>query len=270
MREHEGYIEAGSELGASLRIALGFSHIKAIHKVGSSSDLDKLEDRIMWPIKTDMTWQTADATLKVSSTSAADITPRVTVTYMKLGECIERTASVVLTGKTVATLLDSVTGAAATGFRINNSIVDKSCAGIVYVNHNDTVDAGGIPSTSTKIMDYIPIKYERSRTMAYTVPTGYFALIVEAIGICRTPATSGFDIHIYAKGVGDTAPPHFIHNITSFNAGSSMAERKPVVPEAFPAGTDIWMQMENATSDNMSVIGEWTILLHPADRIGLV
>lgn len=204
-REHEGYTEAGSELGASLRIALGFSPIKAIHKMGATGDLDKLEDRLMWPVKTDMTWQVADATLKASSTSASDITQRVTVTYMKLGECIERTASVVLTGKTVATLLDSVTGAAASGYRINDARVNKSCAGIIYINHNDTVDAGGIPSTSTKIMDYIPIKYERSRTMAYTVPVGFYAMIVDVIGIARTPATAGFDIHVYARTAGTDA-----------------------------------------------------------------
>lgn len=130
---------------------------------GVNADVDAGTEDI-WNEGGDITQVTTAATLRVSSSAAADITQSVTITgldanYDEVTEVIDLDGT---DGQTI------VVGTVSF-LRVNSAVLSAACAGDVYVYYVCTATAG-VPDDLTKVQAKIDIATLRAYNAIYTVP----------------------------------------------------------------------------------------------------
>jgi hypothetical protein len=130
---------------------------------GANADVDAGTEDI-WNEGGDITQVTTAATLRVSSSAAADITQSVTITgldtnYDEVTEVID------LDGTDGTTIVVGT----VSFLRVNSAVLSAACAGDVYVYYVCTATAG-VPDDLTKVQAKIDIAALRAYNAIYTVP----------------------------------------------------------------------------------------------------
>lgn len=250
-----------SSLMVRIAAALGLLPFTQVTILGTNSDLDTSEDILCWPPGTAYTLPTAAAQVYISSSSASDTTQVVSIEYLTSAYA-QKTVTMTLVGQTKT----AVTGATDV-FRVNRVTVSAATAGNVWVYFDDTVTAG-VPQTDAKKLSYVPLSYMASRQCLYTVPAGYYGLLMKVSAAVGSSATGkSFDMHCYKKQ--GTAPSTLITAMTPVSTGLSQIERANEMPWLLTAGTDFYMKTENASADNTYAEGEAEIWLIPSGKVDL-
>ena len=194
----------------------------------------------------------AGFTLGLVSDSANDAAGQsgallVTVSYLDTNYT-QQTTNIVPTGTAIVTT--TITNC----LRINSAYVTSAGsgganAGNIYVIDASTSAPSGIPSTTTKVFDVIPVGYNADGLGMYTVPNGYTALLSHiTTGVTNGTATTyegrvrvGIAIYVGVPGAGTLLPFQWFP-IASPGSGTPNDDYRFDMPLEIPAGSEIRFQ----------------------------
>jgi hypothetical protein len=186
--------------------------------------------------------------LEIVLSDAADIGGVVVFQYLA-----SSASTAWATGTVTTTALSTMTG--ITAYRMHTARFEKASAtafnvGTVTIRHR---------TTTANVFCSMPIGTSQTYVAAYTVPAGNIGIIKKSFAYVFANTTGNIQGALWAREPGKS--PRLRRPFSASNSDKFLEE--PYGGLSFPAGTDIAMRITGASTNNLSIVGGFDIIIIP-------